>query len=150
MRWAAAIILLLGAIIHASTQQSAGFAPSATAAPAAKLDGLVMQQVPGGYLALSVPPRYIVEFLSMASKLEPHMAMVEVLEHLDRESKKLVPAPHAATVPLGICYLVTDEVLPRHKILDRFVQDVGTYTYLNRQGRPITVQAYAGGPAARY
>jgi hypothetical protein len=146
MKLAIAALLLFGAITQTNAQQALGFTPNDTPGPTVKLDGLVVQRVSGGYLVLSVPPKDIIRFIELAKTLEPHLAILDVLERLDEESKKLVPVAGSFGTPLGTCFLATDEIFPHHKILDRNVQQIGTFTFLNRREKAVTVPAYSGGP----
>ena len=90
MKMALAAMLLLAAIVQATAQQQLGFSPSAIPGSSIKLDGFTMQPVPGGYLALSVPPKDIERLLLVAIKMEPHLLALEVLERLNNETKKIV------------------------------------------------------------
>ncbi len=72
------LLLLIGAVVDAPSQEVLGFSPSGVKGTTIKLDGFAMQQVQGGYLAVSVPPRDIERFLSLVMKLSPHMAILEV------------------------------------------------------------------------
>jgi ketopantoate hydroxymethyltransferase len=104
-----------------------------------------MQRVQGGYLVLSAPAKDIKRLLAMAEMLSGSCTPAVVLEHLEKESAEIVVAPGAPTVPIGACYLATGTVFPRHhQILNCSVQPYGTYTYLNRHGKRITVRAYSG------
>jgi len=139
--------LIIGSITQTYAQEQLGFSPSDTTGPSLKLDGLVMQKVSGGYLALSVPPKDIMRFIALAKMMEPHAGILAVIESLENESRKLTPPTGSPAVPIGVCFLATDEIfLHRHKILNRNVQLVGTYSYLNMHNKTIYVQAYSGGP----
>jgi hypothetical protein len=146
MKLAIAALLLFGAITQTNAQQTLGFSPSDTPGPSIKLDGLIMHPVMGGYMAMSVPPKDIMMCLAFVAKMDPHIAVLEALERLDRVTRKLTPAPGPVAVPIGKCFLATNEVFPRHKIINRYVQMVGTYTYLDLHGEAVTVPAYSGGP----
>ena len=141
MRSILTAILLSVALAHADDQPQSASPPSRL-----KLEGLVIAQEPGGYLVVAVPPKDVKRFVVMAGMLAPHIAVLKVLERLDAEAHKLAPIPTPDGVPLGKCFLSTNEVFRLHKILDRYVQPVGTFTYTNVRGLPVTVKAYAGGP----
>jgi hypothetical protein len=147
MKLLVAVILLLGAVTQASAQQPLGLTPSVSPGSTIKLEGIVVHQVTGGYLAFSVPLKDIKRIWTIAEMFSPHIAGLVVLEHLEKESLKLTPTPTPTAVPMGTCFLATNEIFLHHKILDRNVQMVGTYTYLNLHGQTITVQAYSGGPS---
>jgi hypothetical protein len=147
MKLVLAVILFLGAVAQARAQQPLGFSPSDSPGSTIKLEGIVVHQVSGGYLAFSVPPNDIKRIWTIAEMFSPHTAGLVVLEHLEKEGQKLTPAPTSTAVPMDTCFLATNEIFLHHKILDRNVQMVGTYTYLNLHGQMITVQAYSGGPS---
>jgi hypothetical protein len=139
--------LLWGVIAQASAEGQLGFIRSNAPGPSIKVDGFTMEPVQGGYLALSVPPKDIEKLLLFAAKLEPHFLILEVIERLENEARKIDPIPNPAAMPIGVFFLSTKEIfLHRHKILNRNVQPVGTYSYLNQHGEMITVLAYEGGP----
>jgi hypothetical protein len=146
MKWIWAF-MVFAAVVQTRAQQPVGFCPSAARGPVIKLQGFVVHQVTGGYLALSVPEKDIKRFCTMAEILSGHYAELAVLEHLEKESRSVAPMPGLPSVPIGSCFLSTNEVFPRHKILNRKVQAVGTYIYVTRRGRTITVEAYSGGPS---
>jgi hypothetical protein len=141
MNSAIAAFMLFGTV----AQSPLGLAPAESSSPAIKLDGLAVGHVTGGYLVFSVPPKDI-KRISVLAALWLHLPFLAVLDRLENETKNLAPLSSPAGVPLGTCFLSTDEILPRHKILSRMVQPVGTYTYINVRGRTVTVEAYAGGP----
>jgi hypothetical protein len=141
-----ALLIFLSAISQLNAQQSLGFSPTASTGSTLKLSGIVILQAPGGYLVVSVPAKDIGKFVLFIAKHEPHMAALELLERAATETRKLKVIPGPPTVPLGECFLATDENLPRHKILNRNVQIVGTYGYVDRHGETVTVKALSGGP----
>jgi len=148
MKWVVAAFLFLGAIVQASGQQSLGLSQSEAPGPIVKLEGFVVHPVPGGYLAISVPAKDLRRLLTMAEMLSGTGGLA-VVERLEKESTSLVATAGSSSVPLGICFLSTSEIYTRHKILDRKVQMVGTYTFLNVHGKVIRVRAYSGGPGRK-
>ena len=117
-----------------------------------KLQGIAFRQMQGGYLAFSVSPKDLKIALELLKHLDPHFALAEVIEEVVRETEKIQkvhPANGELSVPFGLCILSTNEIFShRHKILERNVRAIGTFTITEKNGRVISVQVYSGAPTA--
>ena len=142
MKWVVAALLIC-VLPQARAQDQA------ESSPPLKLEGIVIAPESGGYLIVSVPKRDIMRFLKMAGMLSHVSVALKVLERLDEEAHKIAPTPSERDVPFGACFLASSEVFPHHKVIDRFVQPAGAYTYTNVRGLPVTVRSYIGGPTSQ-
>ena len=147
MKLALIVLTVVCSMTLAAAQQVPGLTLNDAPGPMVKLDGFTLQQMQGGYISCSIPPKDIARFLKIAAALEPHAMVIDVLSEIDEKSKELSPADTQRAMPLGSCFLVSNEVFDkRHKILARYVRVVGTYRFVSRDGRARVVLACAGGP----
>jgi hypothetical protein len=147
MKLALIVLGVIGSMTFALAQNVPGLTLNNAPGPVVKLDGFTIQRMQGGYISCSTPPKDIERFIKIVAALEPHAMLIDVIAKIDEKSKELAPSDTQRTMPLGSCFLVSDEVFEkRHKLLDRYVRVVGTYRFIARDGRARVVLACAGGP----
>jgi hypothetical protein len=116
-----------------------------------KLTGITLKATPEGYFVLSIPLEDIPKALRIIAHFEPHMDVIEMVARVSSSAVRVHRVvSHTPEVPNGLVFLASAEVFPvRHKIIDRYVTQIGFCHFTNSRGKIAEVPDYMGGPMPR-